>query len=87
MVYRGNTGNAGYGLEQIKARDGKMSITRNVQNKVGDYLRFNLGNKEVNHAHENADSSDDDDEPNKYRFSVAANVKGYRKPQNPITGN
>jgi len=29
LVYRGNTGNAGYGLEQIKAPDGKMSIKKN----------------------------------------------------------
>ena len=44
LAYRGNTGNAGYGLEQIKAADGKMSLTRNVNNKMGDYLKFNLGN-------------------------------------------
>lgn len=88
LVYRGNTGNAGYGFEQVLGHgDGQVNIqgqftgTGLFPNMVQDPGREPAQVRFAAPAQANTQNGNDssDEEPNVYNFHVAGNVRGGQR--------
>ena len=69
LIYRGNTGNTGYGFEQAVAPDGKMFFKNRKyndpnENQMAYSIKGDLRGVNPNLPGEDDDSDDNNDEPN-----------------------